>query len=212
MKKNTKTVQTLDAIMLATGTDKSTNGHGYSKIYDELFEPWREKPITFLELGVWEGASLRAWAQYFTHADARIFGADNDLGRMQPVDDERITAIPAQLDQLPALHILAAAIATPIDLIVDDSAHNVVQQMASFDVLWPRVMPGGLYVIEDLHTYFWPRSNPVGSSGWLHHRIDRVLGLGAEPRDNDSEIARMLTYPSMIVFQKRGYDWHALPA
>lgn len=193
---------TLDEIMLATGTDKNSDGHGYAAIYDELFTPLRSINLRFVELGVWEGASLRAWAKYFTHPEAQIIGVDNDLARLAPLADKRITALSCQLDNIRELNVLAAALAGPLDVVVDDASHLVIQQMACFDVLWPRVKPGGYYVIEDLHTYFWQHSNPIGSSGWLHHRVDRALGLGAEPKQNDSEIARMLIYPSMVVFQK----------
>lgn len=36
-----------------------------------------------------------------------------------------------------------------IDLVVDDASHSVEPTRASFNVLFPRLRPGGLYVIED---------------------------------------------------------------
>lgn len=196
-------LQTLDEIMLATGTDKNSLGHGYSYIYDNLFGPWRTKPLTFLELGVWEGASLRAWSQYFTHPKARIFGADNDLVRLAPVDDERITALPARLEMPESVSALATAIATPIDLIVDDASHGAFQQHVCWNMLWSRLVPGGLYVIEDLHTYFWPHSNPPISKDWLHGFADAALGLGTEPKDNHGEIESITFRASMVILRKR---------
>jgi predicted O-methyltransferase YrrM len=38
---------------------------------------------------------------------------------------------------------------TPIDLVIDDASHLYEQTRASFEVLFPRVRPGGLYIIED---------------------------------------------------------------
>lgn len=38
---------------------------------------------------------------------------------------------------------------TPLDLVVDDASHLLGPTRASFDVLFPRLRPGGLYVIED---------------------------------------------------------------
>lgn len=196
-------LKTLDAIMLSTGTDKNSEGHGYAAIYDELFTSWRAKPLTFLELGVWEGASLRAWAEYFTHPSARIMGADNDLARLLPVDDERITAMPAQLDNQAALTILVAAIATPIDIVIDDASHGAFQQHISWNYLWPRVVPGGLYVIEDLHTYFWPHSNPPTAKDWLHGLADSALGMGAQPKENTHEVESITFRASMVILKKR---------
>jgi predicted O-methyltransferase YrrM len=38
---------------------------------------------------------------------------------------------------------------TPLDLVVDDASHLGPPTQASFEVLFPRLRPGGLYVIED---------------------------------------------------------------
>lgn len=37
----------------------------------------------------------------------------------------------------------------PVDLVVDDASHSVEPTRASFNVLFPRLRPGGLFVIED---------------------------------------------------------------
>jgi hypothetical protein len=37
----------------------------------------------------------------------------------------------------------------PVDLVIDDASHVYGPTRASFEVLFPRVRPGGLYVIED---------------------------------------------------------------
>lgn len=198
-----KMLRALDQIMLDTGTDKNSAGHGYACIYDELFTPWRTKPLTFLELGVWEGASLRAWAEYFTSDAARIIGVDNDLGRYDAMEDDRVTAMSVQLDSQAGLTVLVNTIATPIDIVVDDASHGAFQQHISWNNLWPRVVPGGLYVIEDLHTYFWKHSNPPTAKDWLHGLADSALGMGAEPRDNAHEVEAITFRASMAILKKR---------
>jgi cephalosporin hydroxylase len=37
----------------------------------------------------------------------------------------------------------------PIDLVIDDASHRYAETVASFEVLFPRLAPGGSYVIED---------------------------------------------------------------
>jgi hypothetical protein len=37
----------------------------------------------------------------------------------------------------------------PLDLIIDDASHLLAETRASFNMLFPRLVPGGLYVIED---------------------------------------------------------------
>jgi predicted O-methyltransferase YrrM len=37
----------------------------------------------------------------------------------------------------------------PLDLVIDDASHDYEPTLASFEVLFPRLRPGGLYLIED---------------------------------------------------------------
>jgi predicted O-methyltransferase YrrM len=37
----------------------------------------------------------------------------------------------------------------PLDLVIDDASHRYDETVASFEVLFPRLRPGGVYVIED---------------------------------------------------------------
>jgi hypothetical protein len=45
-----------------------------------------------------------------------------------------------------------------IDIILDDGGHSSKQQIVSFETFFPRLTPGGLYFIEDLHTSYRPNS------------------------------------------------------
>ena len=55
-----------------------------------------------------------------------------------------------QADRSAIEAILEASFGTqPVDLVVDDASHLGPQTRASFETLFPRLRPGGLYVIED---------------------------------------------------------------
>ena len=43
----------------------------------------------------------------------------------------------------------------PWDIIIDDGSHVPYHQVFSFFSLWKAVVPGGLYVIEDVETNYW---------------------------------------------------------
>ena len=42
----------------------------------------------------------------------------------------------------------------PLDLVVDDASHLYEPSVASFEVLFPRLRPGGRYIIEDWTSYY----------------------------------------------------------
>ncbi len=59
-------------------TDKP--GNGYTKVYYEVAKEYKNKPVNFFEIGVYFGASLKMWEEFFPQG--KIFGIDN--GRITP--------------------------------------------------------------------------------------------------------------------------------
>lgn len=143
-------MKTLQQIAEERGTDKAE--HGYCEIYAKRMEHLRDQPIKLLELGVFYGASLAMWRDYFPNGE--IHGVDLDCERCDgvagvtlhkfDVSDRRL------LEELTAKH-------GPWDIIVDDASHTMKHQQRTFDIMWPSIKPGGLFIIEDLHTSFMPK-------------------------------------------------------
>ncbi len=98
------------------------------------------------------GGSLEIWREYFG-PDAKICGVDLEPACASRVDAPNIVRIGSQAD--PAfLASVIAEIGRPT-IIIDDGSHVASHQQASFDALWPELEPGGLYIIEDMHTAYW---------------------------------------------------------
>jgi predicted O-methyltransferase YrrM len=116
------------------------------------------KPATIVELGVYQGGSCALMA----------LAGDPAVLVSVELDEERVSA----LDELIATHGLGDRVhvhygvdqadglklgrivdkhleGRPLDLVVDDASHLVAPTRASFNALFPRLRPGGLYVIED---------------------------------------------------------------
>ncbi|WP_270936754.1 class I SAM-dependent methyltransferase [Falsiroseomonas oryzae] len=140
----------LDALGRLHGTDKASHGHGYLEIYEPFFRPLRDAPIRLLEIGVDKGNSLRLWKAYFPLAT--VIGADIVPEKAALAEDRIAIEIvdqsqPAQLEALARRH-------GPFDIVVEDGSHIWGHQIVSLQALLPFVRPGGLYVVEDLHTNF----------------------------------------------------------
>jgi len=124
---------TLQQIFEKHGTDKAQ--HFYHAVYEKLTPPNR-----LLEVGVWKGASLRAWCEWWP--DAEITGVDiGARGIVQRVD----RAVVLQWDSTKGGGLPSVT----FDLIIDDASHRPRDQAKTFTNLWPLLTPGGVYFIED---------------------------------------------------------------
>lgn len=126
----------------------------YLPFYDSILAPYRGKPIRMLEIGVFQGGSLDLWRTYFG-PDAVLYGIDIDpacAARRTPPNEVRIGS---QADP----KFLKAVVAEMggVDIVLDDGSHVAAHQRTSFGVLWPLLNVGGLYIIEDLHSSYWPK-------------------------------------------------------
>lgn len=154
----------LEEIAIKYGTDKQQkNGHGYTVFYEKYFESIRNNKLTFLELGVREGWSIKMWHEYFPNAD--IWCIDNDKEKKCPngFNLDRINFfIGSQDDEqfLNDLHTKSGG----FDIIIDDASHISSLTIKSFEILFPYVKSNGLYIIEDLHVCKEDGYNPNGIS------------------------------------------------
>jgi predicted O-methyltransferase YrrM len=58
----------------------------------------------------------------------------------------------------------------PLDLVVDDASHLYRETRTSFEVLFPRLRPGGFYIIEDWGWAHFPEPLWQVGGGWFHDR------------------------------------------
>lgn len=132
-------------------TDKATFHH-YLDFYEEHL-PGRDFDGRLLEIGVMDGASLRMWRDYYPAA--KIVGVDIDPKPYVQID--RVTIRQIDATDLPSLQSLG-----DFDVIIDDGSHMTADQQVTFSWLYyNQLNPGGVYVLEDLHTSYM--SNYVNS-------------------------------------------------
>lgn len=181
----------------------------YLDIYDKYFASYRNTPVRMLEIGVFKGGSLDMWREYFG-ADASIFGIDVDPACAAYATPPNQIRIGSQDDP----HFLRSVVNEigPLDIVLDDGSHIGRHQRISFDTLFPAVKEGGLYIIEDLHTSYWPVSHEGGyrrkgtaielvktliddMHGWYHWK--------AVTTPAKDQIGAIHIYDSMVVLEKQ---------
>jgi hypothetical protein len=126
----------------------------YFEIYHRHFDRFRHRPITVLEFGVSQGGSLQMWREYFGE-DAMIYGVDIDPACAE-LTGPNIEVLIGDQEDRDFLRTVADKVG-PIDLLIEDGGHTMGQQIATFEVLYPHVKEDGVFLIEDLHTSYWPR-------------------------------------------------------
>ena len=170
----------LDALGLLHGTDKASSRHGYLGIYEEHLAHLRAEPVRVLEIGVLNGASLRMWRDFF-HAGT-ITGVDI-RPNMRRLAGERISIEIGDASSEDFLTAVADAHG-PFDVILDDGSHRWEDQRIAFTTLWPRLKPRGIFIIEDLHTSYFPNYGAPGQepmTAWLFRHLHWLVAQGNEP-------------------------------
>jgi len=129
------------------GSDKGPTAHRYVDLYDTHLAPLRRRARRVLEIGVYRGASLQMWRDYFPNAE--IFGLDIEEVH---VPGPRIHTIRG--DQADVELLAEVGRHGPFDLIVDDGSHRASDVVTTFTALFPTLREHGLYVIEDMQTAY----------------------------------------------------------
>lgn len=142
----------LDSMFNKCGTDKGSNGHNYSPIYEQYLQGLRNKSIKMLEIGVQYGYSIHAWYEYLPKAT--IIGID--VLDTKHFENDRIKTFKGNQGIRGHLKGFTAKFGKGFDLIIDDGSHVNHDMLTSFGYLYSHLNPGGLYFIEDL-----PGASPV---------------------------------------------------
>lgn len=185
-----------DIVRLAENYRTDKLDQGFAQLYGEHFGQIRQSVRRVLEVGVFFGASLMMWRDYFPNA--LVYGLDSFKGifgyksthfnnpelflerwrkgevgprlklivanQSDPADMARAVAeLGAEaVGATASTHLEASEVDHHglFDIIVEDGSHLYKDQLLNLAQLLPLVRPGGVYVIEDLHTSL--------ETGWLH--------------------------------------------
>ena len=130
----------------------------YFDAYEFIFNSYIGKPITFIEVGVFNGGSLQMWREYFGE-QARIIGVDfNPIARELEKDGFEIYIGNQESSEF---WLELKNKVGYVDIILDDGGHKNGQQIATLYNGVELIRDGGVIVIEDTHTSYFRRfGNP----------------------------------------------------
>lgn len=138
----------IDTIFERHNTDKKPSFHNYSRQYNTLFQEYRDKPLKYLEIGVFNGGSIRAMREVFLNASC-IVGLDIDSRCKEYEDTSRNIFV--EIGNATDASFIKQITETygTFDVILDDGSHVNRDVIKSFELLFPLLNDNGLYVVED---------------------------------------------------------------
>ena len=181
----------------------------YFDIYERHFDRFRDRPIKLLEIGVHGGGSLKMWGEYF-HRDSTIVGIDInpeckvhaggniDVHIGSQDDADFVSGVADKYDGF--------------DIVIDDGSHVNSHVINTFNVLYERVSADGVYLVEDMHTSYWPRfGGGLGKKGtfieFAKSKIDELnanhVRRGLDVNDFTRTTDSIVFYDSVVVFERR---------
>jgi len=181
----------------------------YFDIYERHFRRFRNRPVTMLEIGVHGGGSLHMWRDYFCEGST-IVGIDINPDCKQHEAENIHVHIGSQDDPEFLRHV--ADEYAGFDIILDDGSHVNSHVITTFDTLYPRLAENGVFLVEDMHTSYWPKFggglNRPGS--FIEHAKAKIDELNATHVRGDFPVTdftrttdAICFYDSVVVFEKR---------
>lgn len=145
--------ETMTAIAERVHTDKVT--HGFTEFYPRHMYKLRHRPVKLLEVGLLHGSSLDLWDNYFDSADIHILEFNQEYIDIQKEKSPHVNFTNLNMDDKKAIkkYVETQELGT-FDIVIDDGGHTMLQQMNALVYLLPLLKPGGIFVMEDVHTSF----------------------------------------------------------
>lgn len=173
--------------------------------YEEVFG--ESPPKTMLEFGIFQGGSPTLFSLWF-ELDKFVgidicppvekfdsFCAQHSVGSkiksyygVSQIDKQRVTQI-----------ICEEFGNTPLDVIIDDASHLYGLTRRTFEIAFPYLRPGGMYVVEDWGWAHWPGSKFFMGETSMSILIMELMMLCASRSDIISEVR---VFPSFAFIRK----------
>ena len=187
------------------GTDKIIH-HKYHEIYDFFLKSYYEKQGSILEIGIAAENSLKMWLELFPNAF--IYGID--IGKQ--LNGSRHDVFKCDQSNINDLfNVQKKLISKNIFFINDDGSHIPEHQLLTFNILFPILCEGGIYIIEDIETSYWTKNGLYGyKTRYGYKHPDSIIEIFKDVIDSiNSEFSKItksrvnhLQFISNITFSK----------
>ena len=173
----------------------------YFHFYEKYFSKYKDKKVKLLEIGVQNGGSLQMWNHYFGN-NVSIVGMDID-NSCKILEDENIKIFIGDQNNTNHLRSLIDLYGN-FDIIIDDGSHRNEHQINTFKYLFDYLNDDGVYLVEDIHTSYWPNwgggyKKESSFVNFAKSLVDHINGYAAQPPNCDTKNESLIsTYTNNI--------------
>lgn len=131
------------------GSDKCSDWHNYSPLYNFLFSADRERELNFFEVGIYGGGSIRTWKDYLKNS--KIYCGD--VNSEYFIKEDRIKSFYCDQDNQDSINEMWKNIdlqETDFDVIIDDGKHEFIPNYNFLVCSISKLKKNGIFIVEDL--------------------------------------------------------------
>ena len=177
------------------GCDKG-RCHGYERVYEPAFKDIRNEPLRILDIGIFKGASIEVWLDYFPNAT--IVGIDI-FKRVKP---ENIPVLRHPRVEWRKHDSTTPADFGKFDIVIDDGAHTHTAQRKTLECFAPCA---NMYFIEDVwaFNYMTPKEKEhkwLRGSGYSEQEYLKLLNA-LEPYEVEFHDLRAGHQPDSFIIE-----------
>ena len=164
----------------------------YFQAYEEMFNKYIGKEVTFVEVGVLHGGSLFMWREYFGKK-ARIIGIDLNPNAKELEKHGFEIYIGSQSDKVFWKNFFSKV--GKIDILLDDGGHGNMQQIVTLSEAIDNTKDDGIIVTEDMHTSYMKKfGNPSRNSfvNYTKYLIDVINSRFPEAKIKSNNFSKKI--------------------
>ena len=183
----------------------SRHCHPYTLFYDGLFKNKKNDKLQIAELGILEGSSLLMWQEYFKNSDIYGFEYNTNFINLfkQKYNNDRISLSEIDVTNITSIQNTFSKLNVMYDIIIEDTTHQMNDQINVIKNIYQYLKPGGILIIEDIfksydendyleklkdvlphfQDYYFVELDHVNkvSTGWNNDKLFILIKNGAEP-------------------------------
>ena len=137
-------------------TDKSplnTSGfrHPYTAVYNMLFANLKYKPICFGEIGIYKNSSTKCWREFFPNAKIMAYEYSSEF--IEQAKSHNLCNVDyhfLNIKDIQSIELGLGAAGELFDVLIDDSTHEIQDEIRLINIAPKYLKPGGILIIEDI--------------------------------------------------------------